>query len=188
MKICAMDLETTSLSALRGRVLCGSIFPIYNAPPHAIKKKAKAITFRGDTKKYREEDILDDGPLLTALRKELEKYHMIVTWNGKLFDVPFMNARLAKHGLPLYQPQMHLDLMYYAAGCSLRVGSRKLVNVQKYFGLNTAKTEISWEVWQRAASMNRNDMNEVVTHCEADVEVLAEAYHKMIPIVRNIHR
>ncbi len=70
----------------------------------------------------------------------------------------------------------------------MRVGSRKLVNVQKFLGLQESKTELNWETWQRAATGNKKAMNEVVTHCEADVEVLAEAYWRMLRAVKNVHR
>ena len=189
MKIAAVDFETTSLRALMGRILCGSILPIANVDPRNLKTKPKPYCLRGDRAPFKNmDDTTDDVALCEALRDEIHQYNMIVTWNGKLFDIPFLNARLAKAGKPLCQPQMHLDLMYFAGGVSLRVGSRKLVNVQKFLGLEESKTDISWEQWQRAASLNHAAMNEVVYHCNQDVEVLAQAYHRMIGVVRNIHR
>lgn len=189
MKIAAFDIETTSLRAMMGRILCASFFPVYNAEPNELRIAPKAYTLRGDKAPFRDpEDNINDTALCVALRDELEKYNMILTWNGKQFDVPFLNARLARAGERVFKPQFHLDLMYYAGGVSMRVGSRKLVNVQKYLGLATEKTDISWDQWQRAATLDRQAMNEVVEHCEADVVVLAQAYHKMLPFVANIHR
>lgn len=189
MRIAAFDIETTNLRAMMGRILCASFFPIYNAAPNELRVAPKPYTFRGDRPQYRDlDDAINDIELCKALRDELETYNMVVTWNGKQFDIPFLNARLAKAGERVFKPQFHLDLMYYAGGCSMRIGSRKLVNVQKYLGLDDAKSEISWEQWQRAAALNRTAMNEVVYHCEQDVVVLAQAYQKMLPFVANIHR
>jgi uncharacterized protein YprB with RNaseH-like and TPR domain len=142
---------------------------------------------RCDTKENRSEDIIDDSKLCVAIANELSKYNCIVTWNGKQFDVPFLNARLAKYGFPAFKPQFHIDLMYYAGGVSMRIGSRKLLNVQKFLGLEDEKTDMKWETWQLAATGNKKAMDSVVEHCEQDVKVLAQAYDRMINLVANIH-
>lgn len=149
--------------------------------------KPRAVTLRADSKELKGEDIIDDSKLCLAIANELSKSNCIVTWNGKQFDVPFLNARLARHGYPAYRPQFHIDLMYYAGGVSMRVGSRKLVNVQKFLELGEEKTDIKWDTWQLAATGDRKALNEVVVHCEQDVKVLAQAYNKMINLVANIH-
>lgn len=182
MRIVAWDIETTNLSGLMGRVLCASFYPIVDG--HA----SKAYTLRLDDRKYRSRSSIDDNKLAIGIRDELKKYNMIVGWNSKLFDAPFVNARLAKVGEEPIRPQFHLDLMYYAGGCSMRIGSKKLVNVQKFFGLPDSKTEITWDNWNLAAGGDKQALNEVVHHCEQDVKVLAQAYWKMLPAVANLHK
>lgn len=182
MKIVAWDCETTNLSGLMGRILCASFVAISPDMEH------KPYTFRLDSPKYRGKSNIDDNKLAVAIREELEKYNMVIGWNSKLFDAPFLNARLAKVGERPFHPQFHLDLMYYAGGCSMRIGSKKLVNVQKFFNLSDAKTEISWDNWNLAAGGNKQALNDVVHHCEQDVKVLAQAYWKMLPAVANLHR
>lgn len=179
MRIVAVDLESTGLTGIMGRVLCASFAPI-------AAENGRVKTFRAE--EYATDDPIDDGPLAAAIRDELEDYNLWVTWNGKMFDMPFLQARLLKAGLRPLEPRMHLDLMYYARGVTMRIGSSKLVNVQKFLGLDEAKTDISWEDWQRAGMGDEKAMEEVVTHCEQDVKVLREAYWKMIPLVRHVHR
>lgn len=108
--------------------------------------------------------------------------------NSKLFDAPFLNSRLLKAGERPLKPQFHLDLMWYAGGASNRIGSRKLVNVQKFLGLAEAKTDITWENWQEAALGDSKAYADVVHHCEQDVKVLAQAYWHLLPAVATIHR
>lgn len=182
MRIVAFDLETTNLSALMGRILCASFYPIIEG------KKTKAYTFRLDDKKYTGRSRIDDNKLAVAIRDELEKYNMIIGWNSKLFDAPLLNARLAKVNARPLRAQFHLDLMYYAGGGSMRIGSKKLVNVQKFFGLTESKTDITWDNWNLAAGGDKAALDEVVHHCEQDVKVLAEAYWRMLPAVANLHR
>lgn len=182
MKIVAFDLETTNLSGLMGRVLCGSFYEIVPG------KKTRPYTFRLDEPPYSSKNRIDDGKLVTGIRDELEKYNLIVGWNSKLFDAAFLNARLAKAGERPLHPQFHLDLMYYAGGVSMRIGSRKLLNVQKFFNLKESKTEISWDQWNLAAGGDPVALDEVADHCEADVKVLAEVYWHLLPSVANLHR
>lgn len=182
MRIVAFDLETTNLSGLMGRILCASFYRIVDG------KETKPYTFRLDDKRYSGRSRIDDNKLAVAIRDELEKYHMVVGWNSKLFDAPFLNARLAKASERPFHPQFHLDLMYYAGGCSMRIGSKKLENVQKFFALQDSKTQITWDNWNLAAGGDKAALDEVVHHCEMDVRVLAQAYWRMLPSVANLHR
>lgn len=182
MRIVAFDLETTNLSGLMGRILCGSFYRIVDG------QATKPYTFRLDDKKYMGRSRIDDNKLAVAIRDELERYNMVIGWNSKLFDAPFLNARLAKSGERPFHPQFHLDLMYYAGGCSMRIGSKKLENVQKFFALQDSKTQITWDNWNLAAGGDKAALDEVVHHCEQDVKVLAQAYWKMLPSVCNLHR
>src|SRR5439155_21264863 len=104
MRIVAFDCETTNLSGLMGRILCASFYRIVDG------KSTKPYTFRLDSPKYAGHSKIDDNKLCVAIRDELEKYHLIVGWNSRLFDVAFLNARLAKAEERPLHPQFHLDL------------------------------------------------------------------------------
>ena len=183
MRIVAWDLETTDLKALMGRVLCCSFCPILEEG-----RTERPYTFRGDDKKYKHRDPINDRKLVVASRDELEKYNLVIGWNSKLFDLPFLNARLAQYGERPFRPQFHMDPMYYARGSGLRIGSSKLDNVQKFFSLPETKTPITWDDWKRAAMGDKPAMDNVVDHCEQDVKVLSMAYWKLLPMAANIHR
>lgn len=122
------------------------------------------------------------------IKEEVAKYHLIVTWNGKLFDVPFLNARLLKAGEQPCAPQMHLDAMWYASGSSARLASRKLVNVAKFFKVVTPKYDVLPETLQASRAGDSAALEEVIKHCEADVIILSDVYWKLLPNIRNIHR
>lgn len=178
MKVLFVDTESTSLTAIMGRILAGSFVGLEGQP----------YTYRVDKQPWKSRDIIDDSKLAVAIRNELESANLIVTWNGKMHDVPLVNARLAKHNQRQFQPQLHIDLMYYAGGTSMKIGSRKLDNVARFFSLPEQKTPLDWDTWQRAGAGDKASMDLVVKHCEADVLVLREAYKHLIPYVRNIHR
>ena len=165
-----------------GRILCCSFLPI------ADGKRNRPYTFRLDDKQYKADDPIDDRKICVAIRDELEKYHMVIGWNSKLFDHSFLDARLAQVGERPFNKHLVLDMMWYAGQNSLRIGSRKLDNVAKFFKLKSQKTPIDWDDWKRAALGDKEAMDKVVVHCEADVKTLAEAYWAMLPMVKTIHR
>ncbi len=171
------DLESTGLSAIMGRVLCCSFADSFG----------QVKTFRYED--YPGRSLIDDGPLVTAIRDELEKANHWITWNGRLFDVPLLNARLLKAGQrPLRTDLLHTDLMYYARGTFVRIGSSKLVNVSKFINSPNAKTELSWDTWSLAATGDKDSMDYIVEHCEADVLVTRDVFAVLKPHVKNIHR
>lgn len=180
MKIVAFDIETSSLDGDWGSVLCASFCPIQS---DGSLGEVKTLT-----RKIRAKDPMDDGSLCEKIKTELEKYNVIVTWNGKLFDVPFLNARLLKAGKQDYNPQMHLDMMWYATGNSARLASRRLDSVAQFFKTEHQKYAVDHDTLQRARYGDEAALKEVITHCEADVRILSEVYWKLLPRVRNIHR
>lgn len=178
MNVAFYDTESTDLAASWGRILCGSIVQLTGDP----------YTFRRDD--YNQINPIDDGEICMTLRDELERQDIIVSWNGILHDIPLLNARLAASGLrPCRIGEKHgvrhLDLMWYAGGQSMKIGSRKLDNVAKFFGCENQKTPLDGEVWQLAAAGDQDAMNLIVEHCEADVLVLRDVFPHLAPGVKK---
>jgi uncharacterized protein YprB with RNaseH-like and TPR domain len=178
MRIVAFDLETTGLGGNFGRILCCSFKPI------TPDQEQDPYTFRGDDKKYRGKDIVDDGVLAVAIRDELEKYDVIVGHNSKLFDAKFLNARLLKAGARPRLQRFHVDTMWIVRS-HFRMSS-KLDNVQKMLNLPDEKSPIDWDEWARAGTYLKKAMDNVVHHCEQDVRVLEQAYWRLLPSMRNL--
>lgn len=175
--IAFFDIETTDLKAFMGRMLGVSIADCFGNITHRTYKD-----FGGST-------ILDDSGLAGWLKDELEKYDILVSWNGKLFDAPFINARLMRGlMLPVRSDMKHVDLMYYAKGQFMRIGSAKLDNVAKFFKVENQKTPISWDSWALAATGDDTALAEVMEHCDADVLVLRDVFERMKPLVKIVHR
>jgi uncharacterized protein YprB with RNaseH-like and TPR domain len=171
------DLETTNLTAIMGRLLACAFADGF-----------------GQTKAFRIEDYpgitpIDDSRLAVAIRDELEGADVWVTWNGKLFDIPFLNARLLKAGeRPVRSDIKHVDLMYYSRGQFVRIGSSKLENVSKFVRSPNRKTPLEWDTWSLAQQGVREAMDEVVDHAIADVLVTRDVFAHLRPHIRNVHR
>lgn len=133
-------------------------------------------------------DITDDSALVSAYARALEEYDVLVSWNGKLFDVPVIQGRLAFHGLPILAPQMHIDLMYYATGQFARIGRKSLQSVSEYFDVNNKKTPLKVRQWDGAMAGKPEEYQKIVEHCDADVLVLRDVFPVLKRFVRTVHR
>ena len=186
MRIAAFDIETTNLTALMGGLLCVSFKPIAISEEFTRESEiCKPYTLRLDDRKYKGSDWEDDSKLVDGVLRELETYDIIQSWNGKLFDIKFLKAKCLEYGLRPPHLRWHLDSMWTVRN-GMRIGSSKLVNVQKFLGLEEEKTQIAWKDWRRAARGVHEALDIVVDHCERDVEVTATCYWRLLPYVKQL--
>lgn len=176
------DLETSSLEGGFGRIHCASFVDL---------DSDEVITYRRDRLKYKGKKKSDDGKLAVAIRNYLEDADIIVSWNGIMFDVPMLNARLmhaGERGLLVGEKyaSTHLDLMYYARPPVARPGSSKLERVQQFLKLDEEKTPLTPETWADASAGSKEAMNSIVEHCEQDVRVLKEVFLRLAPFVKKV--
>lgn len=177
-RVAFFDIETTGLKAHVGRMLWGSIADSWgNVTSYSIED------FPGSTP-------IDDSELVNVFARELEKYDgEWVSWNGKLFDIPFMNARLLKGGKEVVRgDRVHVDLMYYSKGSAARIGTSRLAGVQDFFKTGNSKTPLDFDTWNMAIAGDHRAILKVGEHCEADVLVLRDVYEHLKPLIRNKHR
>lgn len=131
---------------------------------------------------------IDDGPMAETVRDGLERFSIIAGWNSKLFDVPVINGRLAKHGLRPLHVQMHKDLMYLASGQFMRIGRRSLQSVSEFFASPHRKTPLSPSLWDEADHGDEDAYELIIEHNVADVLVTRDVFAHLEPHVAVLHR
>lgn len=100
LKIGFFDIETTGLSPERCKViLAGLAIPDTNA--------IRTIQILAD-------DPSEEPQVLRALLDELDKLDMVITFNGKMFDMPFVEKRCAKAMVHMNRPLPYNLDMYQA--------------------------------------------------------------------------
>lgn len=172
------DFETTDLKANFGRILAFSVADQFG----------KITTLRADDPRMMGRNRRDDSLIAAAARDILEQFDLIVSWNGKRFDVRFLNGRLLLGDeRPLRGDIMHVDGLpisrhYFAWH------SHRLEAVQKTLRLKNSKTGLDPDIWEAAKDFEKWALDYVVEHCEADVLVLRDVFWRYRRVIKVVHR
>lgn len=187
MRFAVMDLECTHLNSDEGFLLCGGIKPL-GEPGYVISLDDCR---RGPAR-------MIDKFLALKIRDELEKYDGIITWNGIMFDIPFLNDRLLRANQRPLRKMFHIDAMYYARQGMSRLKSSRLDWVAKWFRIPMSKTSLDITTWVDAyqeviawwATKGnlpfKRAFKYIVEHCHKDLEVTEMVYNRLKPRIRRI--
>lgn len=88
------------------------------------------------------EDILEEESILGEFKQRLNPSDVLVTYNGKNFDVPYINKRMERYGLDFVLNQEHLDVICHVRPNKKKLGlqSCSLKNVEKFLNLDREDT------------------------------------------------
>ena len=173
-----LDIETTGLGADFGFILGACIKPA---------NSKQILTFRIDDSENYEHDLCNDRALVLRIKEAVERFDVIVHYNGQMFDFPFIDTRLAIWGEKRTALLHDIDLLPIVKR-KLRLNSNKLDTVATALGLKHEKTKLEPMVWQRASHGSKPDLDYIMHHCEKDVLVLEEAFIRLKGFVDTIFR
>lgn len=172
-KVLFFDIEATGLNATFGTILC------------------IGYKFLGDPKvhvptimDFSNKNYLDDKGLVERFAKIYEWADYAVGHYASRYDVPMIQAKLLRYGLPPLAPTPLIDT-WRVARDTFKFHNNRLATIQGFLGLEHEKTAISFDDWLQAAHGNKKALKQVVEHCRLDVLVLEEAFVKMRPWIKN---
>lgn len=146
-----LDIETTGLSRERSHITTIALYDGRNIR-HYVR-----------------------GENLAAFAADIREYPLIVTYNGKAFDLPFIEREL---GIPLRQA--HIDLMYVLRSLGFRGG---LKGCEKQAGLSRGELEgvdgrLAVHLWDEYRA--RNDRRALETLLAYNIEDVVNLEHLMV--------
>lgn len=182
MRIAFTDGEMSNLNADFGQLLCAGIAEYQDGK--VPWKNVQIFTLQDyDGDRWR------DGGLARKWRDALQKYDIVVTWNGIKFDIPFLNTRLQRWGSKEVMLGKHKDLMY-TARFKMRLHSASLESVSSHLRINDkygiAKTKMTPERWTMALGGHKPSYGYIIKHCVLDVKVLAAVWQEIKHLVTDI--
>lgn len=186
MNFAVVDIETTDLKADKGFILCVGVKPL-DRPPRIFQLKDLAVSSPRYT---------IDRRLVMQLRDEMEQYDGWVTWNGLLFDLPFINDRLMISGeRPLEKRFARgLDMMWHVKIGKSTFQSARLDWAAKALKCPYRKTDLDMTVWKEAEAEAlrgfrvREHYNQIVEHNRADLDVTEFMFGKLKHRIQNISK
>ena len=138
-------------------------------------------------------DPSQEHALLVTLDQILSAFDIIVTFNGKSFDVPLMTSRyiLQKHPIP-FQDKEHIDLLHLARRIwKNRLASRTLGNLETEI-LNLARTQEEVPGWmvpelyiEYLKTHDARPLAGVFYHNEIDILSLAALLNLLAKMLNN---
>jgi len=114
----------------------------------------------------------------------LKSADVLVTHNGKKFDIKVIQSRLYIHGLSLLPKIPHADTRQLAKR-HLFLFNNKLDNVARSTGVQKIKHE-GWPLWEKVSKKDKKAMALMTKYCKKDVVVLEAAFKKMLPFVSDL--
>jgi len=188
MQFAIVDWECTSLKSDQGFLLCGGFKPL-GKPGYVI-----GLHDAG----FMQDPLIVDKKLSILLRDEVEKYDGIITWNGIMFDIPFLNDRLMLCGEDPVEKRFHIDIMYQARQGKSRLTSSRLDWVSKQLDPDKfldRKTSLEMTMWKRASAEalahfgnGRDNYDYIIDHCVADLNVTEQVYERLKNRVQTISK
>lgn len=134
------------------------------------------------------DDPTDDSYLVQFAWDLMHDADLIVTHNGKQFDLKVLNTRLLYWGFPPLPKIKHVDTKQILK-TNLSLYSNSLDSAAKYLGLQQEKMHWSnkWGTWERIAfgEATKEDYKIMSVYCEQDVAVLRELYKSVHPFLGN---
>ena len=123
--------------------------------------------------------VLIDPSQIEQLERELREYPMVVTFNGSLFDLPFLAKRFKADWSDLF----HVDLRYLAKRAGLTGGQKKIeveIGLTRKGSLEGITGAEAVALWFDYKEGDLNALRELVRYNHADIEGMKFLFEEVI--------
>jgi len=172
-RVLFFDIESTNLNATFGTILCIGYKWLGNP-------RVRVPTILD----YSKHNFLDDKGLVKAFAEVYNSADYSCGHYAQRFDVPMIQSKLIKYGLPPLAPVPLIDT-WRVARDNFKLHSNRLATIQEFLGCTHSKTGINFDDWLQAAHGSKRALRQVVEHCRLDVLVLEEVFLKLRPLMKN---
>lgn len=184
-KILALDIETTPN-------LC-HVWDIWRAPigVKQVIEQWDMMCFSAKwvgegTPVFHYSDYFDGyRPMLQACHSLLSEADMILTYNGKRFDIKRIRTVLAMEGFGPFRPPRHIDLDETMKKV-FDFPSHSMDFVSKAFGLDGKIDNGGYELWRRCIiEKDPQAWLDMIEYCDNDVVNLENLYYRVLPWIEG---
>jgi DNA polymerase elongation subunit (family B) len=121
---------------------------------------------------------------LKELHLILDEADIVVTYNGKRFDIPTLYKEFVQHGLNPPSPFHHIDL-YQTVKRQFRWASNKLDFVCQQLGLGAKVHHKGMDLWNEVEQGCPKAQKVMEKYNRMDVVLLEKLYKRLLPWIKN---
>jgi RNase P subunit RPR2 len=127
----------------------------------------------------KEAELREDASILEPIWKLLDQADIVITQNGKKFDIPKLNSRFLLAGFP---PPMYYSMIDTKEVMAKTFGfsSNKLDYVNKLLGID-GKSEMEFDDWKRCVEGSEEHLQKMLDYNKKDVKIMEELYLYLRP-------
>ena len=114
----------------------------------------------------------------------LNEAYILVSYNGKSFDMKHMNKEFLGLGLPPVKPSKHIDLLQVVRR-KFNLPSRKLDYVAQFLGLGSKTKHTGFELWKDCMAGDSKAWALMERYCKQDVKLTEDVYNAIRPWIPN---
>ena len=123
---------------------------------------------------------IDDKKIVKELWEILNSSDVVITQNGKDFDIRVINSRFSFHGLTPPSPYKVIDTKIEARKY-LRLPSHSLDDLSAYFGLGKKLRHQGFDLWKLCMAGDKDAWGTMLRYNRHDVVLLEKLYLKLLP-------
>ena len=129
----------------------------------------------------------NEKQLLLSIHKDLDEAEIVITHNGKKFDIPYIFTRMAIHGIAPPSPFRQVDT-YLIARKSFKFMTNRLSTLAKELNVKPKLKHSKFpgfSLWAECLKGNLDAWNEMREYNIGDVKTLEEVYLALLPYIDN---
>lgn len=140
--------------------------------------------FLGEKKMYSASYLDGVDVMLKRIHDLLDQTDVVVTYNGKKFDIPVLNKEFVLNKALPPAPYKHIDL-YQVVRKNFRFASNKLDYVCQQLGLGNKVQHRGMGLWNDCMAGDKKAMKEMLTYNKGDVDLLESLYAVLLPWLKT---
>lgn len=186
VKYLYFDLESSLMEGYFFKIWDETI-PITRVKKHSHLLTAAWATNDGEVESIRitPEDVKTGNDLAVVVKiiEMINSCDVLVSYNGKRFDLKLLNTRAIYWGLPPITAKKHIDL-FEQAKKSFKFPSNSMQNVSKYLGLDGKIETGQTMLWERCANYDNKEvcsqaLEEMETYNRQDIEATRDLHKRL---------
>ena len=186
---------------LESSLMEGYFFKIWdeNIPMRRVKKQSHLLSASWA---FNDEEVVgvrlspeqvkvsDDLDVIVKMVEAINSADLIVTFNGKKFDVKLLNTRALYWGLPPVKTVKHIDLFEQAKRV-FKFPSNSMQNISMYLGEDGKLQTYGSNLWERCAEWEDyeecdNALEEMLIYNKKDINATRDLYYRFQGWMKNV--